>query len=176
MSTWPHAPSKRVNEPGTVIITASTYHKVHLFHDPVRLKLLHDRILDTAAEEGWDLLAWAVLSNHYHLVGVSPEKPNAVRTLTSKVHTLTARDLNILDEKVGRRNLWYRCWDRNITFERSIMARIAYVTNNPVRHGIVQNAEEYPWCSASWLLEAGEPFYRSVMSFRTDQLDIPDDF
>lgn len=176
MSTWPHAPSKRVTDPGTIIITASTYRKQHFFHDAVRLKILHDALLELADEEGWDLLAWAVLTNHYHIVGVSPNKENPVRTLTSKIHTRAGSELNRVDDRVGRRNIWYRSWDRNITFERSIMARIAYVTNNPVKHGLVKNAEEYPWCSAAWLRQAGEPFFRSVMSFRTDQLDVPDDF
>lgn len=176
MATWPHAPSKIVTDPGTIIITAATYQKVHFFHDPVGLKLLHDTILKVALEEGWDLLAWAVLRNHYHLVGISPNKPNPVRTLTSKIHTLSASELNKVDDRVGRRNIWYRSWDRNITFERSIMARIAYVTHNPVKHGIVRDAEEYPWCSAAWLREGGEPFFLSVMSFKTDKLDVPDDF
>ncbi|MBI5706574.1 MAG: transposase [Armatimonadetes bacterium] len=105
--SWPHAPSKIVDHPGTYIITAGTYHKEHLFKDSESLRLLHDTLLSVAEEQGWQLQAWAVFSNHYHLVGFSPDRPNAVRTLTSKVHGLTAIELNKRQSATGRQ-VWYR--------------------------------------------------------------------
>ncbi|HRI45294.1 MAG TPA: hypothetical protein PLL78_04105 [Fimbriimonadaceae bacterium] len=96
--------------------------------------------------------------------------------MTAKIHGLSARELNHLDGTPGRA-VWYRCWDTRITFEKSVMARIAYVHHNAVRHGIVQRAEDYPWCSARWFLQHGDrPFVESVLSFNTDKVNVLDDY
>lgn len=48
---------------------------------------------------------------------------------------------------------------------------------NPVKHGIVQNAEEYPFCSYKYFLENAEPdFKKLVLSQPLDDLQIEDDF
>ncbi|MCH8979914.1 MAG: transposase [Armatimonadetes bacterium] len=176
MRTWPHAPSKCVQEPGTYIVTAGTYKKECLFHDDERLELLHDLLLEVMEEQGWELMALAVFDNHYHFVGVSPKIPNPVGKLCGKVHMVSAKELNALDDTPGRK-VWYRSWDTKITFEKSLMARIAYVHNNPVKHGLVRTPEEYQWCSAAWFLREGDrPFVETVLSFKTDRVNVYDDF
>jgi putative transposase len=158
------------------MITAGTYQKAPLFSDDERLGILHDTLLKVVGEQGWDPLAWAAFSNHYHLLAIAPDTEDAVRRLTAKVHGLSARELNLLDGTPGR-TVWYRCWDTRITYEKSIMARIAYVHYNAVRHGIVQRAEDYPWCSARWFLQHGDrPFVESVLSFKTDKVNVYDDY
>ena len=57
MRTWPHAPSKCVTEPGIYMVTAGTLDKIPLFYDDQRLEILHDLLLRSAEEDGWELLA-----------------------------------------------------------------------------------------------------------------------
>lgn len=176
MRSWPHAPSKCVTTPGLYFVTAATYHKERLFADGPKIELLHDTLLDMAEKQGWELMAWAVFANHYHFVGVSPDRERAAAELCSRVHTVTANRLNLMDGERGRR-VWYRFWDVRLTFEKSVMARLAYVIDNPVHHGLVRRAEEYRWCSAKWFLENGDkPFVQSVMSFKIDRVKVYDDF
>ncbi|MBX3119491.1 MAG: transposase [Fimbriimonadaceae bacterium] len=176
MKTWPHAPSKVVTHPGTYIITAATYHKLKLFDSAAKLDLLMDALFSTVEAQGWQLQAWAIFPNHYHLVGFSPEHDGAVRQLTKALHAMTAQQLNKIDGQPGR-TVWYRSWDTRVTFERSYLARLAYVHNNPVKHGIVTDAIEYRWCSARWLQEEGDrPFVESVLSFDTSRVNVLDDF
>ncbi|MCE9557563.1 MAG: hypothetical protein K8R88_01290 [Armatimonadetes bacterium] len=176
MQSWPHAPSKRVTEPGIYIVTAGTYGKAHFFHDEQRLLILQKTLLDFLDRDGWEVMAWAVFSNHYHLVAIAPERPKAVQKLTSRVHAITSRAVNELDGTPGRQ-VWYQCWDTHLTFEKSVMARLAYVHNNAVKHGLAAKPEDYPFCSAAWLLEHGDaPFVKSVLSFSTDRVNVVDDF
>jgi putative transposase len=50
------------------------------------------------------------------------------------------------------------------------------VHQNPVKHGLVALANEYPWCSAAWFeANARSAFVQSVYSFETDRLIMPDD-
>ncbi|MEX2242282.1 MAG: transposase [Fimbriimonadaceae bacterium] len=176
MRTWPHAPSKCVTAPGLYFVTAATYHREKVFADDPRIEMLHDVLLETAEKLGWEMMAWAVFANHYHFVGVSPNRDRAAAQLCSRVHTVTANRLNALDGARGRR-VWYRSWDLRLTFEKSVMARLAYVVRNPVHHGLVTRPEDYPWCSARWFIENGDrPFVQSVMSFKTDKVKVYDDF
>jgi putative transposase len=176
MTRWPHSPSHVVDHPGMYILTAATYHKAPLFAGDERLDLLHDILLEELEKAGWQLQAWAVFANHYHFVGHSPESGLGLKMLTRAIHGRSAIELNKLDGTPGRM-VWYRSWDTRISFERSYLARLAYVHNNPVKHGLVENAEDYPWCSARWFAtQAERPFYESVMSFKTDRVNVYDDF
>jgi putative transposase len=148
MSKWPHAPSHEVDHPGAYILTAGTYHKAPLFQGKERLDLLEKILLDTLLELEWQVQAWAVFPNHYHFVGLSPQTGLGLKELTKRIHARSAVELNRMDDALGRM-VWYRCWDTRITFERSYLARLAYVHNNPVKHGLVVRAEDYPWCSAA---------------------------
>lgn len=73
---------------------------------------------------------------------------------------------------MGRR-VWYRNWQTRLTFDRSILARTAYVHFNPIKHGLVKQAEDYPFCSASRLSKHETERFRQV---KFDQLKIEDDF
>jgi putative transposase len=176
MKRWPHSPSRVVTHPGAYFVTAATYLKEHYFREKVRLALLEDRLLTTLDEAGWEVQQWAVFSNHYHFVGLSPEAgPQLSRTL-GKVHTLTARDVNRLDETPGRQ-VWFQFRDTRLTYERSYLARLNYVRCNAVKHGLALAPEQYEFCSASWFsLRADTAFFETVSGFKIDRLEIEDDF
>ncbi len=158
------------------MITAGTYLKQRFFHDETRLELLQGHLLSASADHGWTPHAWACFPNHYHFIGIAPNEPRAVQRLTSRIHTLSARDLNRLDGKEGRK-VGFNCWDTLITFEKSVLARIAYVHYNPVRHGVVVKAEDYQCCSARWFLRHGDKsFVASGLAFKTDRVNVVDDF
>lgn len=158
------------------MITAATLDQHHLFRGKERLTMLHEILLEVAGELGWDLMAWAVFDNHYHVLGSSPDLDRAPARLCGKVHGLSAIRLNELDDTPGRR-VWFRSWDTRITYEKSLLARMNYVSQNPVKHGLVRLAKDYPWCSAAWFEKEGDlPFVQSVLSFKTDRVNVYDEF
>jgi putative transposase len=176
MPDWPHAPVHCLGSAGAYMVTAGTYEKAHFFRDPQLLSFLHDQVLALALQYGWRLQAWAVFSNHYHLVALSPEDSSSLQPLVRHLHSLTAREANHHDGTPGRR-VWHEYWDTHLTFERSYLARLHYVHQNPVRHGLVPDATAYPWCSAAWFEQHASPaFVNTVASFKTDQLKVPDEY
>jgi len=158
------------------MVTAGTLQKEHFFRTPDQLRLLHDALLDLAGHYHWQLEAWAVFSNHYHWIGVSPADAVSLRKFISHLHTQTARALNTLDATPGR-TVWFQFWDTCLTFEKSYLARLNYVHHNAVHHGLVPVADQYAFCSARWFaLNADPTFRKKVLSFRHDHLNVPDDF
>ena len=176
MVDWPHAPVHQLGEQGAYIVTAGTYRKAHFFAPADRLTLVHNQLLSLAERYGWRLQAWAAFSNHYHFVALSPENPATLREFVGHLHAATARAVNELDDAAGRR-VWFNYWDTYLTYERSYLARLRYVHENPVHHGLVRDAAEYPWCSARWFAASADPaFVRTISTLKIDRVKVHDDF
>jgi len=176
MLDWPHAPVHRLMEAGAFIVTAGTYLKRRYFDTPEKLSLLQKNLFELAETYHWRLQAWAIMGNHYHFMAISPENPASLKELIRRLHGRTARELNQLDRFPGRK-VWFQYWDSHITYQKSYLARLKYVHLNPVHHGLVSAAEQYPWCSASWFeAKAAPAFQKTVLSLPTDRINIVDDF
>jgi len=172
---WPHAPAHRAQQPGAYMLTSATYQKASLFSSPHRLTLLSNSLLELAEAYALELQAWAIFANHYHLIAECPN-PQGLRRFTRHLHSSTAIAINEQDNTPGRK-VWFQYWESHITFHRSYLARLNYVYQNPVKHGLVRVASDYPWCSAGWFeRKANRAFFRTVVTFPTDKLEIPDDF
>ena len=141
------------------------------------MDLVRDLLFTVADEFGWRLEAWAVLRNHYHVVVRSPDAgATTLSRMLGKLHMLSAKELNRQDGTPGRK-VWVQFWETQLTFERSYLARLNYVQENPVHHGVSSHAKAYPWCSAAWFEEkAPAAFAETVRRFKTDQVRVKDDF
>ncbi|MFH0952955.1 MAG: hypothetical protein V1873_01355 [Verrucomicrobiota bacterium] len=125
---------------------------------------------------GWELRAWALFSNHYHVIAKAPLQHGDVHSLVKHIHSDAAAALNRLDDAPGRQ-VWFQYWDKCLTFEKSYYPRLNYVLNNAVHHGLVPVADQYPFCSAGWFRSKYPPaFQKKVASFKYERLQEPDDF
>jgi len=150
--------------------------KEHYFRDAAALDFLENELLTKAREYQWQLEAWAVFSNHYHFAGHALEDAETLRPLLTHLHADTAREVNRRDAKPGRQ-VWFNYWDSELTFEKSYLARLNYVHQNAVRHGLVPAANRYRWCSAAWFERtATRSQVKKIYSFKTDRIRVVDDF
>ncbi|MFA5263604.1 MAG: transposase [Opitutaceae bacterium] len=158
------------------MVTAGTYRKAMLFNTPAKLDMLMTFITTIWQSSGWQLEAWSILGNHYHLIAVGTSNSSPLARVVSKTHTLSAKRLNEMDNTPGRKT-WFQFWDTPLTFQRSYLARLKYVHFNPVKHSVSKIATDYPWCSASGFIATAAPgFRRTVLSMPDDKLNVPDDF
>lgn len=174
---WSHAPPHWLFGAGHYVVTASTYHRERRFDTPAKLDLVTHELIESAKRHGWKLKAWAVLSNHYHFIAQSPpDTGESLREWLRDFHRNTAIKLNQMDGLSGRR-VWMNFRETQLTYQASYMARLRYVNENPVKHGLVDQATEYRWCSSAWFeSSAPKAFVESVRRFKTDRLKIPDEF
>jgi putative transposase len=180
---WPHAPSHRWTPGSAYIITGATLHKAHYLRSPDHLNALRTHVFDVSQSRGWDLQAWAILSNHYHLVAHSPghltsdkQRLLEVSAFIKTLHSKAGLAINRLDGVRGRK-VFYQFWETQLTHDESYFARLHYVHRNPEKHGVVARAEDYPWCSMGWFKRDGNmAFVKSVLSFKIDRVNVEDDF
>lgn len=174
ISKWKHAPLHLFVPNSLYMITASTLYKQPFFTTPDKLRLLQETLFETAQAYRWDLQAWALFSNHYHLIVRAPDDGLSLKRLIQRLHSQSARLVNEIDQTPGRR-VWFQYWDTCLTYEKSYYARLNYVHNNPVKHRLVSIAEQYPFCSAAWFKShASVEFRKKVEAFAYDRLNVPD--
>jgi putative transposase len=173
---WPHAPTHRLCENGTYIVTSSTYLKGLHFRGAERLRVLQRGLLSQADKFGWQIEAWAVFANHYHFVAHSPADASSLSPMLKILHVKTAEWINQRDQQPGR-NVWCNFWETKLTNQRSYLARLNYVHQNAVKHGLVPVACQYPWCSAAWFERSASPaMVKSIYRFKIDKVSVEDEY
>ena len=108
--------------------------------------LVRDALLRFDGER-YRLLAWCVMPNHVHVV-VKQRRGFPLAGIVGSWKAYTARRAN---EILGRNGpFWMRDYhDRRIRNERHMGKAVAYVRNNPVKAGLCERAEDWPWSSAA---------------------------
>ena len=133
-----------------------------------------DKLFALASEFGWRLEAWAILSNHYHFVAHSPDVgggANSLGRFVQKLHSLATKELNRRDGTPGRTRLWQNFRETHLTFQESYLARLHYVHQNAVHHGLVRQGSDWKWCSATRFREAvSTAWVKTIASFRYEQI------
>jgi len=172
---WPHAPLHRFDESGVYFITAGTLHRQRIFTETAHLNALQDLLFLNAKKHDCMLEAWALFSNHYHLV-VSTDDGAKLHHMLSRFHSESAIAANRIDRAVGRK-VWFQFRDTKLTYERSWLARLRYTHENAVHHRLVARAANYPWCSAG-VFERTAPsaFVETVSRFPINRVQVYDDF
>ena len=174
--TYRHAPPHLASPGATYMITAATLGKKKLFSTDALLVLLENALTSTFDRRGWHRLAHVVLPNHYHVLAGAPDASAPIAATVADVHRFSARALNRLRTTPGRK-VWWNYWDTCITAERSMMARLNYIHQNPVRHGYVLSADNWTFSSYRTFHENDPGAAELIESrFPYDKIKVRDDF
>lgn len=173
---WPHAPVHRLADNAVYFVTAGTLYKKHLFDTPEKRDSLERLLLSFAKDFGWQLEAWAVFANHYHIVARGNPDSRNLGEFLHDLHGVSARELNKLD-RITHRKVWFNFRDTKLTIQHSYLARLNYVHQNAVKHKLVAVANQYPWCSASWFERVAPPAQvKTIYGLKIDRVKVEDDF
>ena len=136
---------------------------------------LRDACSATRAERPFRCDAFVVLPDHLHAVWTLPEgdsdystrwrliKARFTRAVLAKMgakHPSYGRvgDFHPSHSKreKGERGVWQRrFWEHLIRDERGYRAHLEYCWGNPVKHGLVTRAVDWPYSSIHWDMRAG---------------------
>jgi REP element-mobilizing transposase RayT len=94
----------------------------------------------------YDLEAFVVMANHVHLLVLPRVSPSR---FAQTVKGYTAREANRLLGRTGQPFWQAESYDHWVRDDGEWERIKAYVENNPVKAGLVANAEDYPWSSAA---------------------------
>jgi putative transposase len=98
----------------------------------------------TARRHRWSILAYVLMTNHYHLV-LQLEETGLSRGMCE----LNGGYALMFNSRHGRSNHVFgrRFWDEHIESDEHYAQACRYVVLNPVRAGIVRDVGDWPWSS-----------------------------
>ena len=112
--------------------------------DDVDRSALISRLARTVEHSGWSCLAYCLLDSHVHLVVGTP-RPN----LGAGMRSLLGPYAQNFNYRHGREGHLFRgrFYSSRIKSESHLVSSLIYVALNPVRAGLVERPERWPWSS-----------------------------
>ena len=92
-----------------------------------------------------EILGYCLMDNHIHVIAV-PRQANSLSRGIGETHRQYTSAINNREGWKGY--LWQGRFMSYVLGGRHLCAAMRYIERNPIRAGIVQRAEDYPWSSA----------------------------
>jgi len=114
---------------------------------------LRNAVALTKAERPFHIDAWVVLPDHLHCVWTLPEGDRDYATRWRLIKSRFSMDLpkgNVRRSHETRqeRGIWQRrFWEHHIRGDGDMAAHVQYCWVNPVKHGLVERPEDWPYSS-----------------------------
>ena len=129
-------------------------------------------LLSTAkADAGVGIWAYCLMPNHVHLV-VVPAQPDSLSRLFRDAHLRYTRRVNFREGWSG--HLWQERFHSFVMDERHLLSTVRYTELNPVRAGLCNSPENWPWssvhahlCGADDTLVEVTPMMRRISDWRS---------
>lgn len=127
-----------------------------------RVEALRDAVRVTRAERPFEIVAWVVLPDHMHAIWTLPEGDADYATRWGAIKSRFSRSIpttefvNTSRQSRRERGIWQRrYWEHTIRDERDLANHIDYIHINPVKHGYVTHAADWPHSSTHRFIADG---------------------
>jgi len=129
-------------------------------------------------EERYHLYAWVIMPNHVHVL-FQPLPGYSVRKIIASWKSFTGRCIADHVRELGTQGsrpaarqepgvpiivpVWHReYWDRVIRDDKHFKVTVEYINNNPVKAGLVDRIELWPWSSVVYQATTGNHHEESM--------------
>ncbi len=130
-------------QPGNICsVTAAAQARRPIFADPDLARIAVDVLRSHSAKTGVSVHGYCVMPDHVHLV-IEPSSSCDVIAFVGQYKNLAQRAL----WQHGLRGLFWQksFWDHFLRGDEQLEQVLRYVLNNPVRRGLVEQWEHYPY-------------------------------
>jgi putative transposase len=138
-----HAPPHPFREAGYYLITAANFDHKPVLESPQRRTEFEILLLDAMQGIHAEVIAWAILLNHYHIL-IDVASLDRVSEALKHLHGNTSRQWNLQDNLTEKRKVWYKFSDRLMRSEKQLNQTFNYINYNPVKHGYTEDINEWP--------------------------------
>ena len=149
-------------------VTFNCYHRQPLFSAPARRDLFLEALERVRRRYRFVVLGYVVMPEHVHLLVSEPQRD----TLSTAIQALKLSFVQRLHSSLvptsrksgetwgipfvssrGQHRFWQaRFYDFNVWTEKKRIEKLRYIHRNPVKRGLVNSPEEWPWGSYRYYL------------------------
>lgn len=150
---------------GTYFFTVNTFRRLPVLTEAPLREALREAIRLTRITHPFDIDAWVLLPDHLHCIWTLPEGDAdfSIRWAKIKSHVskecgaaFGARDLSASRGKRREAGLWQRrFWEHQIRDDADFARHVDYIHWNPVKHGLVTRAIEWPYSTFHRFVQKG---------------------
>jgi putative transposase len=143
---------------GTFFFTVVTWQRQPIFTQEFARHALYDAFEQTRERFPFVMDAVCLLPDHLHCIWTLPDGDSDYPTrwrflktmFTYRFHTANPATSDRSGSRIARREaaIWQRrFWEHLIQDEEDFGTHVEYIHNNPIKHGLVERAEDWPWSS-----------------------------
>lgn len=134
-------------------VTFSTYRRIRTLDDDQLKLIVVDELKSLRTKYGIKIHGYVLMPDHVHLVLHPPDSMELGRKI-GELKSLSARryfaERNV-SPSAETRILWLRrSYDHNRRDTDSVVEKVNYCHNNPVKKGLVTEPGEWRWSSFNW--------------------------
>lgn len=140
-----------------VFITVVTYNRQPILID--NINLLRQSLKDS--RYNFNIIAGVVLPEHFHIL-IKPENIKELPKIIFSIKYRFSRNIGGIGippyelKRKGERKIWQsRYYDHIIRNEKDLEKHIDYIHYNPIKHGFVTKAIDYPYSSFEKFVSQG---------------------
>ena len=150
-----------ISGPAMAFVTTTIREWTPLFEDALCAQAAVEQLSETLKHHNVALAAWALMPSHLHAMLGFPnierlsEVVGSFKSLTSRrIRPIVPARWRSVFDVAGRFSLWRPRFDDLIIWsDGQFRIKMEYIHDNPVRAGLVTEAEDYPLSSAvDWLV------------------------
>jgi putative transposase len=141
---------------GTYFFTVVTYHRRPILTDPLGRSCLRAAIRSVRAKRPFDVIAFVLMPDHLHAVWTLPLGDSDYAVRWSQIKESFTRlflasggmegSRNAARVRRRERSVWQRrYWEHTCRDDDDLKRCIDYIHWNPVKHGLVERVQDYPW-------------------------------
>ena len=146
-----HNVRRYFKEGNTYFLTHVTFERLPILVD--NCDLLWRAIDKYKDRQPLDVIAWAILPDHWHVL-LDP-KCNDVASLMKKIKLSFAQTYLKRKEMISGRVWHNRYWDHIIRDQQDLNRHVDYIHYNPVKHGLASSSAAYEHSSFSEFVSNG---------------------
>ncbi|KPJ48542.1 MAG: hypothetical protein AMJ41_04700 [candidate division Zixibacteria bacterium DG_27] len=128
-------------------VTSKTHGNRKFFANKRSAPILLNCIDNFRKEGRYLLLAFVIMPDHLHII----LKPNAKENISKIMHSIKRGSSRLINQMLNRNGpLWQSgFYEQIIRNEKEFWEKVNYIYNNPLKAGLVESPEDYPYSSAN---------------------------
>jgi len=130
------------------LLTINSADRRPICAEPDRAHVAVETLADYAARHGYEVLLYTIMPDHVHAVVAACDNASGLSEFVNRWKTWCMRKLRDtgIEGKIWQKEFF----DHRIRSEASLGEKCEYVANNPVRAGLVERAEDWPYTGGVW--------------------------